>query len=69
MNHAVLFARAARGPVLVIVIGVLFAVQQAGIVPFSRTWPLLLIVIGLMKLAERLLTPHSRLPPPGASPR
>lgn len=65
MNSALLFARAARGPVLLIVVGVLFAVQQAGIVPFTRTWPLILIVIGLMKLVERLLTPH----PTGASPQ
>lgn len=65
MNKGVLFARAARGPVLLIVIGVLFAVQQAGIVPFTRTWPLILIVIGLMKLMERLLTPHSA----GVSPQ
>ncbi|HEX7361191.1 MAG TPA: DUF5668 domain-containing protein [Bryobacteraceae bacterium] len=62
-----LFLRAAHSPVLVVVLGVLFAIQQAGIVSFSRTWPLLVIVFGLMKLTERLLTPHA--PSPGVPPQ
>lgn len=73
-TRAALFVQAARSPVLVVVIGVLFAVQQAGVVPFSRTWPLILIAIGLMKLIERLLTPHPPqgqppYAPPGVSPQ
>jgi hypothetical protein len=53
-NRAALFAQALRGPVLLITIGVLFAVHQAGIISFARTWPLLIIVIGVMKLMERM---------------
>jgi DUF4097 and DUF4098 domain-containing protein YvlB len=60
------FARALREPVLMITIGILFAIQQAGILPFTRTWPLILIMIGLMKLIERMLSPHE--PPPPQAP-
>jgi hypothetical protein len=47
------FLCAIRGPVLMITLGVLLAVDQAGPVGFGRTWPVLLIVFGLFKLAER----------------
>jgi hypothetical protein len=59
-----LFAQAIRGPILLITVGILFAIHQAGVLPFSRTWPLVLIVVGVMKLIERTFTrPPS--PPPG----
>lgn len=63
-SRGVLFLQAIRGPILLITIGVLFAVHQTGIVPFSRTWPLIIIVIGLMKLFERMAVPRA-IPPPG----
>ena len=47
------YIQAIRGPVMLVTIGVLFAIHQAGIISFSRTWPLLIIVIGVMKLLER----------------
>jgi uncharacterized membrane protein len=59
-NRAALFAQAIRGPILLITIGVLFAMHQAGVLHFSRTWPLIIIVIGILKLVERLVIP----PPP-----
>ena len=71
-NRAALYAQAIRGPIVLIAIGVLFAVHQAGILPFSRTWPLLIIVFGVMKLIERWNAPprppHPAPPPypPGA---
>ncbi len=46
-------ARAVRGPILLMMLGALFAIDYYGPFPFSRTWPLLLIVFGLMKLIER----------------
>ena len=49
------YLQAIRGPVLLVTVGVLFAVHQAGVISFSRTWPLLIIVIGVMKLLERSL--------------
>jgi hypothetical protein len=54
-NRAGLYAQAIRGPVLLITLGALFAIHQAGILPFSRTWPLIIIMIGIMKLIERMV--------------
>lgn len=65
-NRFALFLQAIRGPVLLVTVGVLFAIQQAGILSFSRTWPLLLIVIGVMKLLERMAgRPVGPVAPPG----
>ena len=47
------FLCAIRGPVLLITLGALLAVDQFGIYSFGRTWPVLLIVFGIFKLAER----------------
>lgn len=68
-NRAALFLQAIRGPILLITIGLLFAAHQAGIISFARTWPLIIIVIGLMKLFERMLAPAAQplYPPPGGS--
>jgi hypothetical protein len=63
-NRAALYAQAIRGPIVLMAVGVLFAVHQAGILPFSRTWPLLIIVVGVMKLIERWNAPRPPYPPP-----
>ena len=42
---------AARGPVLLITLGLLFAADQMDRMAFSQSWPALLIVYGLMRLA------------------
>jgi Domain of unknown function (DUF5668) len=71
-NRAPLFAQAIRGPILLITIGVLFAMHQAGVLHFSRTWPLIIITIGVLKLIERLAMPRppaSPTPPMGGPPR
>jgi hypothetical protein len=49
------FLGAIRGPVLMITLGVLLVIDQMGSLSlgFQRTWPVLLIVFGLFKLAER----------------
>jgi hypothetical protein len=57
--------QAIRGPVLLITLGVLFAIHQAGVLSFARTWPLILIVIGLMKLLERMVAKPQPVPPSG----
>ncbi len=67
-GRGALYIQAIRGPILLITIGILFAIHQAGILPFSRTWPLLIIVIGVMKLLERMVLPRvipPAMPPPG----
>jgi hypothetical protein len=67
-SKSALYAQAIRGPVVLIVIGVLFAVHQAGVLPFSRTWPLLIIVLGVMKLIERWNAPRAPFPTPPFPP-
>lgn len=49
--------RAIRGPILLITIGTLFAIDHFGPYSFSSTWPALLIVIGVLKLLERSSQP------------
>jgi hypothetical protein len=44
---------AVRDPILLITLGVLLAIDQMGAYSFGRTWPVLLIVFGVFKLAER----------------
>jgi hypothetical protein len=43
--------RAITGPIILITIGVLFAFDRYTQFRFSQTWPVLLIVVGLLKLA------------------
>jgi hypothetical protein len=45
---------AIRGPVLLVALGVILAADQLDRVDLSRTWPVLLIVFGVLKLAEHL---------------
>ncbi len=45
---------AIRGPVLLIALGLLMAADQLDRMSFWRTWPALLILFGLFKLAEHL---------------
>lgn len=42
--------RAITGPIILITIGVLFAFDRFTEFRFTQTWPVLLIVIGLLKL-------------------
>jgi hypothetical protein len=58
--------RAVRGPVTLITVGVLFALNNFTEYRFDQTWPVILIVFGLMSLLG-----HSteRIPPPPAPPQ
>ena len=53
-NRTALLAQAIRGPIMLITLGTLFAMHQAGKASISRTWPLIVIVFGVVKLIERL---------------
>ena len=57
------FLVAIRGPVLLVALGLLMAADQLDRMSFSRTWPVLLILFGLFKLAEHL-GPKDAGPPP-----
>lgn len=56
--------RALRGPVTLITVGVLFALQNFTPYNFGQTWPVLLIVLGLMSLLGRTVAPPPAPPPP-----
>jgi hypothetical protein len=68
--------QAIRGPIMLIVLGSLVAIDYAGIYGFWRTWPILIIVFGILKLMERAVVkptdhyqsnyPHQGNPPSGA---
>jgi hypothetical protein len=53
MNDASAFLQAVRGPIMLITLGALVAIDYAGIYGFWRTWPILIIVFGVLKLLER----------------
>jgi hypothetical protein len=57
--------RAIRGPITLITVGVLFALNNFTPYQFHQTWPVLLIVFGLLSLMRRGATPP---PPPYAQP-
>ena len=64
--------RAIRGPAILITLGILFALNNFTRYSFSETWPVLLIVVGLLSLLGRgtSLPPGQPPPPPyGGSPR
>jgi hypothetical protein len=44
------FLRAVRGPVMMITVGILFALDNFTQFGFSRTWPVLLVVSGILSL-------------------
>jgi len=50
-NPRVDLARAITGPVILITLGVLFAFDRYTDLRFTQTWPILLIVLGLLRLA------------------
>lgn len=59
--------RAIRGPIMLITLGVLVLIDYFGHISFARrTWPVLLIVFGLMKLLEKAVPPpvYPTAPPP-----
>src|ERR1700733_364499 len=56
--------RAIRGPVTLITVGVLFALNNFTQYTFDKTWPVLLIVFGLLSLLRRGMEPVPPPPPP-----
>jgi hypothetical protein len=49
-DQSAYLVRAVRGPVLLITIGVLFAFDRFTYFHFGQSWPILLIVAGLLRL-------------------
>lgn len=61
MNGNVALVRALRGPVMMMTLGAMLVADHFSQFTFGRTWPILLIVLGIMKLLERT-TLRSSLP-------
>src|ERR1051326_6703243 len=64
--------QAARGPILLITVGVLMVIDYNTPFSFGRTWPALIIMFGVLKLLERMAGPPEPPPmatvPPGFQP-
>jgi hypothetical protein len=54
-----------RGPLLLILLGVLLCLHRFQDIHFSKTWPALLILLGVMKLIERSALSAGQTPGPG----
>jgi hypothetical protein len=71
MSNAGALVRASRGPLVLITLGTLTAVDTSGQFSLARTWPVILIVFGLLKLAEKMAESRggdsSGYPAPGSS--
>ena len=66
-------SRGLMGPAVLITLGVLFMLSEFGVVRFHNTWPILLIVIGLVKVLAGNLDTKGHMDviapaPPGAPP-
>jgi hypothetical protein len=62
--------QAVRGPIMLISLGSLVAMDYFGVYGFARTWPVLIIIFGVLKLLEKTLArpmPQADNRPPGGS--
>ena len=71
MNGNNSLIQAVRGPIMLILLGTLVAIDYWGVYGFSRTWPLLIIVFGVLKLLEKIVVrpvpPVDNRPPGGSA--
>lgn len=50
---------AIRGPIMLILVGILFVLGQRGWFGIGVTWPILIIAYGVLKLLERSFAPKT----------
>jgi len=67
MNRYLLIRRL-RGPAFLLLIGVIALLAQADILSWGQSWPLFLILAGLLLLAERAALAGEGYPPPPGTP-
>ena len=66
MNRYIMIRRL-RGPAFLLLVGVIALLAQANILGWGQSWPLFLILAGLLLLAERAALASEGYPPsPGA---
>ena len=53
------------GPVILITLGVLILLSQTGMAEFNRTWPVILLVIGAVKLMQGSASVEGHVGPGG----
>ena len=58
-----LFLHRIQGPALLLTFGVAALLDQWHILSFGRSWPLYLIVLGVLKLAQRAALANAEPPP------
>jgi len=62
-------SRRLTGPALITTIGILFLLSELDVAKFNRTWPIILLVIGAMKLLHNSVGSGPSIPPgPGVGP-
>ena len=68
MNRTYMLIRAIRGPLLLIALGILLLLQRFSDFGFERSWPILIILFGVLKLAERSALHAVSTEGPGQTP-
>jgi hypothetical protein len=64
VNSNALLLQALRGPLTLILIGTLFVMDHNSVISFTKTWPIIIIFLGSIRLAERALLPEQPPAPP-----
>jgi hypothetical protein len=64
VNSNALLLRALRGPLTLILIGTLFVMDHNALISFTKTWPIIIIFLGAIRLAENALVPPQPPAPP-----
>lgn len=62
MNRYI-FLHRIKGPVIILTFGVTALLDQWNILSFGQSWPLYLIVLGVLQLAERAAWTQAQMPP------
>ncbi len=60
--------RAITGPIILITVGVLFLIDRFSQFSFTQTWPVLLIVVGILKIFGGRRRRDDYIPPPPPPP-
>ena len=63
-DQSQLLLRSVKGPIIMITVGVLFAADRFTNYHFHQTWPILLIVIGILQLLVGRRRRADYYPPP-----